>query len=153
MKTLILGIGNILLGDEGIGVHTITALEDKTLPKNVDILDGGTGGFHLMSYFREYPHIIMIDATMDERPPGTVSVLKPRFSKDFPKSLSAHDIGLKDMIDSVALLDKLPEIDLITVSIELLTEGLSLDLTPPVKDSIGEVIEKVYGLLSLKGKQ
>ncbi|MCX6156683.1 MAG: hydrogenase maturation protease [Ignavibacteriota bacterium] len=153
MKTLILGIGNILLGDEGIGVHTITALEDKTLPKNVDILDGGTGGFHLMSYFREYPHIIMIDATMDERPPGTVSVLKPRFSKDFPKSLSAHDIGLKDMIDSVALLDKLPEIDLITVSIELLTEGLSLDLTPPVKDSIGEVIEKVYDLLSLKGKQ
>ena len=153
MKTLILGIGNILLGDEGIGVHTITALEDKTLPENVDILDGGTGGFHLMSYFKDYQRIIMIDATMDGRKPGTVSVLKPRFSKDFPKSLSAHDIGLKDMIDSVALLDKLPEMDLITVSIELLPEGLSLDLTPPVKDSIGEVIEKVYGLLSLKGKQ
>ena len=53
-KILILGIGNILMGDEGVGVHTIKALGEKSLSEDIDMLDGGTGGFHLMAYFQEY---------------------------------------------------------------------------------------------------
>ena len=147
-KILILGIGNVLLGDEGIGVHTVRALVNTVLPKNVTILDGGTGGFHLMSYLQEYPKIIMIDATIDGKPPGTISVIKPKYASDFPKSLSAHDIGLKDLIESVALIDKLPDITLITVSIVSLP-GMSLDLTKVVKESIPGVIEKINTILKL----
>ena len=64
-----------------------------------------------------YEKIIMIDATMDKKPEGTVSVIRPKFASDFPKSLSAHDIGLKDMIESISIIDKLPDIYLITVTI------------------------------------
>ena len=145
-KILILGIGNVLLGDEGIGVHTVRALANETLPNNVTILDGGTGGFHLMAYLQEYPKIIMIDATLDGKLPGTISVIKPKYASDFPKSLSAHDIGLKDLIESVALIDKLPDITLFTVSIVALP-GMSLELTPDVKESIPGVIEKINGIL------
>jgi hydrogenase maturation protease len=89
----------------------------------------------------------MIDATMDGKPPGTISVIKPRFASDFPKSLSAHDIGLKDMIESITLLDKLPDIILITVSIKQI-EGLSLELSPVIKNTIPAIISEVEKLVA-----
>lgn len=147
-KILILGIGNVLMGDEGVGVHTIKALEEKTFPDNVDLLDGGTGGFHLMAYFQEYENVIMIDATMDKKPAGTVSVIEPRFASDFPKSLSAHDIGLKDMIESITLLGKLPKIYLITVTIDTI-QSMQMELSEKVNAAIPEVIEKIDELVSI----
>lgn len=147
-KILVLGIGNILMGDEGVGVHTIKALQDKSLPENVDLLDGGTGGFHLMSYFQQYENIIMIDATMDNKSAGAVNVIQPKFASDFPKSLSAHDIGLKDMIESITIIDKLPKIFLITVTIAEL-RSMHMELSLPIKNSIPEVIEKINELIEV----
>jgi hydrogenase maturation protease len=147
-KILILGIGNLLMGDEGVGVHTIKALEGKSFPENVDILDGGTGGFHMMAYFQEYENIIMIDATMDRKPAGTVSIVEPKFASDFPKTLSAHDIGLKDMIESVSILGTLPKIYLITVTIDTI-QPMQMELSSKVKDAIPEVIEKIDALISV----
>lgn len=147
-KILILGIGNLLMGDEGVGVHTIKALEGKTFPENVDILDGGTGGFHLMAYFQEYENIIMIDATMDRKPAGTVSIIEPKFASDFPKTLSAHDIGLKDMIESITILGTLPNIYLITVTIDTI-QSMQMELSTKVKDAIPEVIKKIDALVSV----
>ena len=147
-KILILGIGNLLMGDEGVGVHTIKALEGKSFPENVDMLDGGTGGFHLMAYFQEYENMIMIDATMDKKPTGTVSVIEPKFASDFPKSLSAHDIGLKDMIESVTIIGKLPKIYLITVTIDTI-QSMQMELSTKVKDAIPEVIKKIDALVSV----
>lgn len=147
-KILILGIGNLLMGDEGVGVHTIKTLEGKSFPDDIDILDGGTGGFHLMAYFQEYENIIMIDATMDKKPAGTVSLIEPKFASDFPKTLSAHDIGLKDMIESVTILGTLPKIYLITVTIDTI-QPMQMELSAKVKDAIPEVIEKIDALVSV----
>ena len=147
-KVLILGIGNLLMGDEGVGVHTIKILEGKSFPDDIDILDGGTGGFHLMAYFQEYENIIMIDATMDKKPAGTVSLIEPKFASDFPKTLSAHDIGLKDMIESVTILGTLPKIYLITVTIDTIQQ-MQMELSTKVKDAIPEVIEKIDALVSV----
>lgn len=147
-KILILGIGNLLMGDEGVGVHTIKALEGKSFPEDVDMLDGGTGGFHLMAYFQEYENMIMIDASMDKKPTGTVSVIEPKFASDFPKSLSAHDIGLKDMIESVTIIGKLPKIYLITVTIDTI-QSMQMELSTKVKDAIPEVIKKIDALVSV----
>ena len=62
---LIMGIGNILMGDEGIGVHVVQQMEKMDWPDHIHILDGGTGGFHLLQYLQEYETVIMVDATMD----------------------------------------------------------------------------------------
>jgi hydrogenase maturation protease len=114
---LVMGIGNFLMGDEGVGVHFIKNYERDLLDLGVEPVDGGTGGFHLMSYFEAHRKVLLIDATIDGKAPGTISRLKPKFSSDFPQALSAHDIGLKDLIDALILSDKLPEIYLFTVSI------------------------------------
>ncbi len=145
-KILILGIGNVLMGDEGIGVHVIKALEKEALPGNVTLLDGGTGGFHLLEYLQSYPTIIMIDATMDSQPGGTISLIKPKFATDFPKSLSAHDIGLRDLIESAAVLGSLPLMYLITVTIDNI-QSIQMELSPEIKETIPQVIEKVKQLL------
>jgi hydrogenase maturation protease len=140
-EILVLGIGNILLGDEGIGVHAIRMLEGRDFPDHVQILDGGTGGFHLLSLFQQYKKIIMIDATLDDNLPGTVRLLRPKYAADFPQTLSAHDIGLRDLVNSSALLGFLPEIELITVSITG-DQPLSMDLSPGIQASLVE-IEKI----------
>lgn len=150
-KILILGIGNYLMGDEGIGVHVIKSISEKLFPENVSMLDGGTGGFHLLSYFQEYPKIIMIDATMDGSPAGTLKVITPKFASDFPTALSAHDIGLKDMIESMHLLGNMPKIYLITVSIAEI-KSMTMELSNEVKSSMPEVIKKIDELIKIENE-
>ena len=140
---LVLGVGNVLLGDEGVGVHAVRRLEQDSWPPHVTLLDGGTGGFHLLSLFQEYGRIVLVDATMDGQPPGTVRVIRPRFASDYPKTLSAHDIGLKDLIESAALLGHAPEVVLIVVSVTTLPEGLKMEMSPDVAAALPRVAELV----------
>jgi len=99
IKTLVLGLGNVLMGDEGIGVHVVRALEQHTLPEGVECLDGGTGGFVLLEPLQSADHIVLVDAAADGNPIGTVTRTTPRFSRDYPPTLTAHDIGVKDLLD------------------------------------------------------
>lgn len=79
---LLIGIGNYLMGDEGIGVQFIQWLAENNLQlPDTDILDGGVGGFTLMGHFDAYDKVIFVDATMDQKPLGTISLIKPRDRK------------------------------------------------------------------------
>jgi hydrogenase maturation protease len=146
-EILILGIGNYLLGDEGVGVHAIQQLEREKLPPFVTVVDGGTGGFHLLSYFSDYETIVMIDATMDGQPAGSIRVIEPRFASDFPRALSAHDIGLRDLIESAALLGPLPKCYLVTISIAE-PQSLRTELSPTVAESLPRITQLVHSLLN-----
>jgi len=145
--TLILGLGNVLMGDEGIGVHSVEYLRDKEIPEDVDLLDGGTGGFHLLSLFKQYDHLILIDATISDSTPGEVKIQRPRFASDFPRSLTSHDIGLKDLVQTAELLDKLPDIHLVTISIKDL-RNVGIGISESLKDSLEEVHHAVLDILS-----
>lgn len=92
-KILVLGLGNVLMGDEGVGVHVVRALEQNTLPANVECLDGGTGGFTLLEPLQSASRVILIDAAADGNPLGTVTRTTPRFSRDYPPTLTAHDVA------------------------------------------------------------
>jgi len=146
-KTLVLGIGNLLLGDEGIGIHAVEHIQKNVSIENVDFLDGGTGGFVLLSLFHDYGTIIIIDATLDSNPVGTIRLLEPKYSTDYPKSLSAHDIGLKDLVESAILLNESPKIFLIIVTIKDF-QDLKIGLSPDVQKAIPEVEKLVIALLS-----
>jgi hydrogenase maturation protease len=145
-RTLILGVGNLLMGDEGVGVHVVRAVENERLLQTATVLDGGTGGFHLLSLFEEYDPIIMIDATMDGAPAGTVRVLQPRFARDFPRTLSAHDLGLRDLLESASILGPLPRLYLITIAIDRL-QSMCMDLSDPVRGAIPEVLDHLLRIV------
>jgi hydrogenase maturation protease len=145
-KTLILGIGNYLMGDEGIGVHIAKRMMEEGLPGHITILDGGTGGFHLLEYFENFGHIVLVDATLDGNPPGTIRLIKPRFAKDFPPAMSTHDIGLKDLVCALQLLGKMPEIDLFVVSIATIQQQ-GIELTGEIEVVVPELIHKIRDLV------
>ncbi len=146
-RILVLGIGNYLMGDEGIGVHTIHALSKIKLPDNVDIMDGGTGSFNLMPILSQYPIVIFVDATMDGKPSGTLDVLYPEFASDFPTVLSAHDVGLKDMIEALEFQNELPKIVLVTVSINEMIP-MTITLTENVQKSIPNIVTKILDIIT-----
>lgn len=144
-KILVLGIGNYLMGDEGVGVHIVQRMEKMSLPSYVEVLDGGTGGFFLMNVFDDYGKVIFLDATMDGKKGGTIALLKPKFAADFPKVLSVHDVGLKDMVEALYLQDKLPEMHLVTISVEGI-QPMTIEMTPDVENSIPIAIETILKL-------
>lgn len=135
------------MGDEGVGVHAVRALEAEALPPGARLLDGGTGGFHLLEAFGSGPELILIDATMDGRPAGTVRVLQPKFASDYPRSLGAHDIGLRDLVEAAALLGPLPRVHLVTVSIAQVGP-MGLSLSEAVAAAVPEVTKTVRALLA-----
>ena len=144
---LILGIGNLLLGDEGVGVHVAQKIEKEHKFDSADVLDGGTGGFHLLERMESYSNVIIIDATMDKDPPGSVKIIEPRFAHDYPPSLSAHDVGLKDLIGSLYLLGKVPKVYLVVVSIKGI-QPMTLDLSKPVEESIPKIFDALESIIS-----
>jgi hydrogenase maturation protease len=143
---LVLGIGNVLVGDEGVGVHALRALETGAWPPGVRLVDGGTGGLHLLELLRTHPRVILIDATRDGAPPGTVRQFRARVAGDLPPALGAHDLGLRDLIAAAALLGPLPEIEVITVSVAEL-KPMTLELSAPVAAALPEVARRVRALV------
>jgi hydrogenase maturation protease len=141
-----LGIGNLLLSDEGVGIHVLSALEAKGLPADIDLLDGGTGGFRLISCFQDYENIVIVDAMVGGQPPGTMTVTQPRFASDFPRVLSAHDIGLRDLIESATLLGELPAMFLVAVTVAA-QQPVGTELSPPVRAAVGGAVAQVQRLV------
>ncbi len=143
-RVLVLGIGNVLMGDEGVGVRVVEHLSQMPLPDGVECLDGGTGSFLLLEPMQRAGRVVLIDATIDGNPPGTVQRLTPKFSTDYPKTLTAHDIGLKDLLDAAYLTGGKLDVTLFAVSIEPLAgTGLELELSETLARRVPEIGEMV----------
>jgi hydrogenase maturation protease len=109
MKTLVLGIGNSLLGDEGIGPHVIGHLH-RNHPKrdHVELLDGGTLSFSLAGFIEDADHLIVVDAAELQDAPGTVRTFVGEDMDRFlnrPGRRSVHEVGLTDLL-TIALLNE-----------------------------------------------
>lgn len=137
------------MNDEGVGIHVVSHLEKEGLT-GADLMDGGTGGFHLLGFIQSYKTIIIIDASLDEFPAGNVRVLHPEYARDFPRQLSAHEIGLKDLIDSAFILGNVPQIYLIAISVKDF-QNMGMELTPEVEIAVPVAAKYVKDLIdSLK---
>jgi hydrogenase maturation protease len=145
-KTLVLGLGNVILGDEGVGVHVVRALEELTLPENVECLDGGTGGFTLLEPLQEAGRIILIDAAADGNPIGTVTRTTPRFARDYPPTLTAHDIGVKDLLDVFYMQGGVPNVALYAITIDLrqpIAMELSAEIQKAARVAVAEILAEL----------
>ena len=148
-KTLVLGLGNIIMGDEGVGVHVVRAVEKHTLPANVECLDGGTGGFVLLEPLQKAELIVMIDAASDGNPIGTVTRTTPKFSRDYPNTLTAHDIGVKDLLDVFYIQGGSEEHEVILYAITIdPLQSISLDLSPQIAKAADEAVARILAEVS-----
>ena len=146
VKTLVLGLGNILMGDEGIGVHVVRALEQRALPAGVACLDGGTGGFTLLGPLEDADRIVLVDAAADGHPLGTVTRTAPRFSRDYPPTLTAHDIGVKDLLDVFYIQGGSRDVVLYAITIDP-SQPLSISLSATGTEAAGNAVEQILAEL------
>jgi hydrogenase maturation protease len=145
-KTLVLGLGNVIMGDEGVGVHVVRALEQHPLPANVECLDGGTGGFTLLEPLQSAGRIILIDAAADGNTIGTVTRTTPKFSRDYPPTLTAHDIGVKDLLDVFYMQGGDPNVVLYAITIDP-HQPISMELSPEIAKAANVAVAKILAEL------
>lgn len=143
-KKVVVGIGNLLLKDEGVGVHVIRALEKRRLPADVELVDGGTAGPDLLPYLSGAERIIVVDALRGGGEPGSVYCLTPDDCE--PKAagdtLSLHDLGVLVALSDLELLEgRKPRV--LIIGVEPKEIGWGMELTPEVAASVPKVIELV----------
>lgn len=142
-KIVILGIGNILLSDEGVGVHIANELMKMKMPSGVSVIEGGTDGFRLLNIITEADRLIVIDAVKGGADPGSVYRFDINEIKNVPRGFktSVHQIGILEVIDLSGLIGKTPQTTVIGVEPKSLE--MSMDLSPEVKAKIPRIIELV----------
>ena len=152
-KVIIIGIGNLLLMDEGIGIHVINELEKHKLPENVDIYDGGTGGFNLIDMMHGAGNIIFIDAVETRKAPCTITTFKPEDVRSiYPrKKYSLHDTDLLEVIKMAELLDNPPEIEIVGIQPKTINYGItpSKELRDAMPDIINTVLSRIEEVCSV----
>jgi hydrogenase maturation protease len=140
----IIGCGNLLLQDEGIGVHLIRYLQETKLPDDVELIDGATGGFDLLGFIQDASRVIIVDAVKGNGKPGDIYKFGPEdFETDSYPKTSLHDVCLKDIFQIVKLTGPLPSITIFGVEPKTMDWGM--ELTPDVKAALprlGELVLK-----------
>lgn len=140
--TLVLGLGNILLKDDGVGVHAVRALEEGySFSEGVELLDGGTKGLDLLPYVEGCERLLILDALEMDAPPGTVKVVEgDAISAVLSTKLTVHQIALPDLLFAARFMGVAPrESALVGVQPESLDMGL--DMTDTLNGALGEFVE------------
>jgi hydrogenase maturation protease len=151
MKTLVLGIGNVLLQDEGVGIHAVDELQRRfELGADVEVLDGGTAGVELLRYLDGRERVIVVDAIAAGHPPGTVFRVEGEdVPRSFHRRISPHQIGLSDVLATALITDAFP-VEIVMFGVEPHTMKTGLELTPLVEASldklVGAVVEELRRL-------
>jgi hydrogenase maturation protease len=148
--TLILGIGNTLLSDEGAGIHALELLqlEHPDIP-NLTFLDGGTLSFSLAVWIEDCSNLIVIDATELHQPAGTVNTFVNTAMDEFlgSKKRSAHEVGLLDLMDISRLTDHLPE-NRALIGIQPKTMDWGMHPSKPVQDALPHAVNEAVKLIT-----
>jgi hydrogenase maturation protease len=141
---LVLGVGNLLLSDDGVGVHTIRRLQEVAqLSEEVQVLDGGTMGLDLLHYLEGVSHLLIVDAVEMSQPPGTlIRMAGDQVPAYLSLKMSPHEIGLPDMLFAAKLRDLYPE-EVVVWGVQPETTKVGLDLSPPVAAQVDALVEKI----------
>jgi len=138
-KIVILGIGNLLLGDEGIGIHFVRMLNEESLDyANLEIIDGGICP-EFASFVEDAHKLIIVDAVKGGKKPGTIYHFGiDDVMMDLPMKLSLHQMGVIDSLKMLRLVGKEPK-DTIIIGIEPKNINCGLELSPEVKKGLAEL--------------
>ncbi len=140
---VVLCIGNLLLSDEGVGVHIAHKLIDMNLPQGVSVVEGGTDGFRLLNVITEADRLIVVDAIKGGAEPGSIYRFDINEVKNCPSGFktSVHQIGILEVINMSGLIGKTPHTTVIGVEPKSFEMGM--ELSPEIKEKIPRIIELI----------
>lgn len=143
MKPAVVGVGNVLLGDEGLGVRLIEDLREEIEAWGADVIEGGTGGYALLGLVEGRPRVVFLDAAQMHLPPGEVRVFgsEALIMGEARGALSGHEL---DLAATIALLRRTdPNLRVRVVGIEPERVALGEGLSPGIRAKYGEIKDRV----------
>jgi len=144
MRTVVLGVGNVLMRDEGVGVRCVERLErEARLPPEVKVIDGGTSTHELLEDLENLDLLVIVDAILAGKPPGTIvhfegDAVPARFSN----KMSPHQHGINDLLAKLALLGRAPK-RVVLIGVEPAQLELSLELSDEVAAVLPVLCDRV----------
>lgn len=152
MRIVVLGIGNILMSDEGVGVRTVEELARRyDLPPEVEVIDGGCSGMEMLDDLARADHVVIVDAVQAGAPPASLVVLHgdevPAF---FTAKLSPHQVGLCDVLAALKLTGESPD-SLTLIGVQPVSLDLAMELSPRVASLLPAVVARVVEELEARG--
>ena len=151
---VVLGVGNILLTDEGLGVHVVEGLKaNYTFTPQISLIDGGTMGMELLTYMRGMKKILLIDAVNGGEAPGTIYEFPHReLEQYFTDHISVHEVGMQDILRIRAIQEN-PLEDAIVIGVEPESLDVGFEPSAPVQKALPEVKDRVLRVLREWGVQ
>jgi len=141
-EVLILGIGNILHKDDGLGVFIVNEMSTTVsdLPGNVEIFDGGISGYDLLPVMSGRKKIVIVDALKTNDKPGSIYRFSAKHLADCNNKFSLHDMGVKKLVDMLMIMGEKPEVEVIGIVPEDI-QSLAIGISESVKNSIPKAVE------------
>ncbi|MCK5033262.1 MAG: HyaD/HybD family hydrogenase maturation endopeptidase [Calditrichia bacterium] len=143
-KIAVLGIGNLIMQDEGVGIHVIRKLETEYIfQPEIELIDGGTSGSELYGFFEDNDKMIIVDAVNFDEEPGFIGTIeKDDILKRLNTKLSMHNLGLTDVLSHVKLLDIEPS-EIFLVGIQPAVIELHDELSDVISKRVDRILEVV----------
>ncbi len=147
-KTAVLGMGNLIYSDDGVGVHAVQRLQaDCRIPEDVLLLDGGTLGLALLNRVAGARRLLVIDAVDTGSPAGTMVRMEGKQLLGMPGSGSVHQLGFADLLAALSITGQEPE-ELVILGVQPASTSVGASLSPPVAAVLDELVEAVMAQLS-----
>lgn len=152
MKIIVLGVGNIILSDEGVGVRAVEELERRfAFPDYVELIDGGTSGMETMGSLANADHVLILDAVNTGAAPATLVRLSgAEVPKFFSLKMSPHQVSLSDVLATLEFAGEPPR-DVTVLGVVPVSLDNSLDLTPAVAAQLPKLVEMALAELRAWG--
>jgi hydrogenase maturation protease len=146
-NTVVIGVGNTILSDEGVGVHAARLLQaDSRAPAGVTILDGGTIGLELVPYACDASYVLLLDAMNSDQAPGTLARMTGNELLGTKTGRSAHQLGVADLIAALALVSTRPQ-DIVVLGVQPANMDWGTSLSPAVEAALLPLVDAALAQL------
>lgn len=147
-KVTLIGLGNLLMRDEGVGIHAVRALEERyELPPELEVVDGGTAGLDLLPYIEGRDLVLVVDAVNFGQAPGFIGVLENQeIPALFASKDSLHHLGLMDVLAAAQLLEVTPR-EICLIGVQPLSLEIGLELSELLNGKLGLLLDRIVSKL------
>jgi hydrogenase maturation protease len=146
---MVLGLGNLLFSDDGLGVHAIDCLrQDQRVGSGVTLLDGGTQGLNLIPHIWGFPRLLVIDAVDVGEASGTVVRFEGSALDGLPGKPTVHQLGFADLMVAMKLLGDSPE-EVVVLGVQPMSTDWGAELTAPVQNALAPLLDGVIAQLAV----
>ena len=151
-QTTLIGLGNILMRDEGVGAHAVKYIEENfAIPPELEIVDGGTSGLDLLPFIETRDHVLFVDTINFNREPGHIGVLtNEQIPALFGAKDSLHHMGLMDVLAAAQLMEVLPR-EICLIGIQPHTIATGLELTATIEARLKPLVDEILAHLAVWG--